>query len=169
MDETARLEAFGKTYELPIVEGSEGERAVDISNLRGETGLISLDPAYKNTGSCTSDICFIDGENGILRYRGYPIEELAEHSNFLEVSYLLLNGSLPTQAEFDEWHGRIQIHTMLHEDLKRLFDAFPKDAHPMAVCASVISALSSFYPEDLDPEDPVQVGNSVVRLIAKLS
>ena len=138
MDDTARLELDGKSFELPIVEGSEGERALDIRSLRDETGVITLDPAYKNTGSCTSDICFIDGENGILRYRGYPIEQLADRSNFLEVAYLLVKGELPTQKQSDAWSHEIKIHTMLHEDLKRLFGSFPKDAHPMAVCASVI-------------------------------
>jgi citrate synthase len=167
MDDTARLELDGKTYELAIVEGSEGERGIDIQNLRSETGLITLDPSYKNTGSCESDITFIDGENGILRYRGYPIEQLAEQSNFLEVAYLLIRGELPSQAQSDDWMHRIKIHTLLHEDLKHLFDAFPKDAHPMAVCASVISAMSTYYQEDLDPEDPEQVAASIERLIAK--
>ncbi len=167
MDDTARLELDGKTYELAIVEGSEGERAVDIRALREQTGLITLDPAYKNTGSCESDICFIDGENGVLRYRGYPIEELAEKSNFLEVAYLLIKGELPEQKQLKEWEREIEIHTMLHEDMKRLFGAFPKDAHPMAVCASVICAMSTFYQEDLDPEDAGQVDASVIRLLAK--
>ena len=167
MDDTARLELDGKTYELALVEGSEGERAVDIRALREQTGLITLDPAYKNTGSCESDICFIDGENGVLRYRGYPIEELAEKSNFLEVAYLLVKGELPEQKQLKEWEREIEIHTMLHEDMKRLFGAFPKDAHPMAVCASVICAMSTFYQEDLDPEDAGQVDASVIRLLAK--
>ena len=167
MQDSARLELDGKTYELKVVEGSEGERALDVSSLRAETGVIALDPAYKNTGACESDICFIDGENGVLRYRGYPIEQLAEHSNFLEVAYLLVQGELPTPSQHDQWADSIKIHTMLHEDLKHLFGAFPKDAHPMAVCSSVVSALSTFYPEDLDPEDPAQRQNSIVRLIAK--
>ena len=167
MDETAKLEFEGKTHELEIVKGSEGELAVDIGDLRSETGLITLDPAYKNTGSCRSDICFIDGENGILRYRGYPIEQLAEQSDFLEIAYLLVKGELPTPEQYDDWSHEIKIHTVLREDLKRLFDAFPQDAHPMAVCSAVISAMSTFYPEDLDPDDAEQVQNSIVRLIAK--
>ena len=167
MDSSAKLELDGKTYEFPIVQGSEGERGIDIASLRADTGAITLDPAYKNTGSCTSDICFIDGENGILRYRGYPIEELAEQSSFLEVAYLLVRGELPTAAQSEDWHQQIKIHTLLREDLKRLFDSFPQDAHPMAVCASVISAMSTFYPDDLDPEDDEQVQNSIVRLLAK--
>src|SRR5688572_13354200 len=140
MPDVARLEIDGKIHELKIVTGSEGERAIDIGNLRQQTGAITLDPAYKNTGSCTSAITFIDGEAGILRYRGYPIEQLAERSNFLEVAYMLINGELPKQAQYEDWAQLLCRHTMLHEDLKRLFSAFPKDAHPMAVCAAVVSA-----------------------------
>ncbi len=167
MDETARLEVDGKTYELPIVTGTENERAVDISNLRGETGLITLDPAYKNTGSCRSAITFIDGDEGILRHRGYAIEDLADKTSFLEVAFLLINGELPSADQLEWWRQSIRYHTMLHEDLKRLFGAFPKDAHPMAVSSSVIAALSTFYPRDLDPHEPIEVANSVLRLIAK--
>ena len=151
MDEMARIEIDGKSYEFPTTTGSEGERAIDIGKLRDLTGLITLDPGYKNTGSCKSAITFIDGEQGILRYRGYPIEELAEKSNFLEVAYLLIHGELPTAEQYRVWANDIRYHTMLHEDLKRFFSAFPKDAHPMGVCSAVISALSTFYPEDLDP------------------
>ena len=167
MDEMARIEIDGKTYEFPTVTGSEGERAIDIGKLRDQTGLITLDPGYKNTGSCKSAITFIDGEQGILRYRGYPIEELAEKSNFLEVAYLLIQGELPTAEQYRVWANDIRYHTMLHEDLKRFFSAFPKDAHPMGVCSAVISALSTFYPEDLDPLDAKQVAVSIRRLIAK--
>ena len=167
MDETVKLEFEGKVYELPVVMGSEGERAIDIGKLRELTGLITLDPGYKNTGSCESEICFIDGEQGILSYRGYPIEELAERSSFLEVAYLLISGELPTKQEYDDWLEALRLHTMLHEDVKRLFDSFPKDAHPMAVSAAVVSAISTFYPEDLDPQDEHQVSMSTKRLIAK--
>ena len=167
MDEAAKFEFEGKTYELPVLVGSEGERSIDIGNLRDESGLITLDPGYKNTGSTTSQICFIDGEQGVLRYRGYPIEGLAEQSSFLEVAYLLIHGELPTHQQYDSWLDSLRYHTMLHEDVKRLFDAFPKDAHPMAVAASVVSAISTFYPEDLDPEDEEQVLVSSDRLIAK--
>ncbi len=163
----ARIEVDGKSYELPIVTGSEGERAIDIGKLRDLTGLITLDPGYKNTGSCKSAITFIDGDVGILRYRGYPIEELAEKSDFLEVAYLLIKGELPTAEQYRVWANSIRYHTMLHEDLKRLFSAFPKDAHPMGVCSAVISALSTFYPEDLDPLDEGRVTVSLERLIAK--
>ncbi len=167
MTEMARIEIDGKSYEFPILSGSEGERAIDVSKLRELTGCITLDPGFKNTGSCTSEITFIDGEQGLLRYRGYPIEQLAESSNFLEVAYLLIRGELPTAAQYDAWARNIRYHTMLHEDLKRFFSAFPKDAHPMAVAAAVVAALSTFYPEDLDPLNARQVEASVVRLIAK--
>jgi citrate synthase len=167
MDETAKLEIDGKTFEFPIVTGSEGERGIEVGKLRDLSGLITLDPGFKNTGSCVSKITFIDGEQGILRYRGYPIEELAEKSNFLEVAYLLIKGELPTPAQYEKWAKDIRYHTMLHEDLKRFFSAFPKDAHPMAVAAAVVAALSTFYPNELDPNDAHQVSISIDRLIAK--
>jgi citrate synthase len=167
MGEFARLEVDGKTHEFPIVSGTEDERAIDLTALRNETGLITLDPGYKNTGSCRSAITFIDGEKGILRYRGYPIEQLAEQSTFLEVAYLLVRGELPNRQQLDEWLNRVRYHTMLHEDLRRLYSAFPKDAHPMAACAAVVAALSTFYPEDLNPIDAEQVNASTERLIAK--
>jgi citrate synthase len=167
MPEYATLEVDGKTYELEVITGSEGERAFDIGKLRGASGLITLDPGYKNTGSCKSAVTFIDGEKGILRYRGYPIEQIAEQSTFLEVAYLLVRGELPSRKELDAWVDGIRRHTMVHEDLRRLYAAFPKDAHPMAACAAVVAALSTFYPEDLDPVDPDQVSASVERLIAK--
>ena len=167
MGDLARLEVAGKVYELPIVTGTENESAVEISELRGTSGLITLDSGYKNTGSCQSAVTFLDGEKGILRYRGYPIQEFAEKGTFLEVAYLLIRGELPKQEQLDKWTEGIRYHTMLHEDLRRLYAAFPKDAHPMAVCVAVVSALSTFYPENLDPIDPVQVGASVERLIAK--
>jgi citrate synthase len=167
MGETARIEIDGKTYEFPVVTGSEGERGIDISKLRELTGVITLDPGFKNTGSCESEITFIDGEQGILRYRGYPIEELAEKSNFLEVAYLLIKGELPTPVQYEKWAKDIRYHTMLHEDLKRFFTAFPKDAHPMAVAAAVVAALSTFYPNELDPLDEHHVSISIDRLIAK--
>ncbi|MCP4005152.1 MAG: citrate synthase [bacterium] len=166
-DEMARLEIDGKAHEFPVITGSEGERGIDISDLRSQTGLITLDRGYKNTGSCLSEITFIDGEQGILRYRGYPIEELAEKSDFLEVAYLLINGELPAAPQYDQWSKEIVYHTMLHEDLKAFFEAFPKDAHPMAVSSAVVAALSTFYPEYLDPESPDQIQESIKRLIAK--
>ena len=168
MPETAELRVGDQTIELPIVEGSEGERAVDISELRAKTGFVTMDPGYGNTGSCTSAITFIDGEQGILRYRGYPIEQLAEKSSFLEVAYLLMVGRLPSREELAEFTESIRYHTMLHEDFKSFFSALPKDAHPMAACSAAVGALAPFYPDSLDPRDPRQVEVSVHRLIAKM-
>ena len=164
---TARFEIDGKTYEFSVTEGSEGERALGIEQLRAETGLITLDPGYKNTGSCESAITFIDGEKGVLRHRGYSIEELASKASFLEVAYLLIHSELPSAEEYEKFTLGITMHTMLHEDLKDFFSSFPKDAHPMAVCSAVVAALSTFYPQDLDPNDAGQVLNSAERLIAK--
>ncbi len=163
--ETAQLICGGKTYELPVVEGAEGERAVDISRLRKESGLITLDTGYGNTGACKSAITFIDGEKGILRYRGYPIEDLAEHSTFLEVAWLLLYGELPARGELDTFLEEITQHTMLHEDYRRFFGFMPKSAHPMPVAAAAVAALSTFYRE-ADTED--RIYRAVVRLLAKM-
>ncbi len=168
MANVAILKIGDQTIELPIVTGSEGERAVDITKLRAETGLITFDPGYANTGSTKSAITFIDGDKGILRYRGIPIEELAEKSSFLEVSYLLIEGELPTAAQLENYKSSVQRHTMLHEDMKRFYGAFPKDAHPMAACSAAVGALSTFYPDSLDPRDKRQVNVSTHRLIAKL-
>ncbi len=157
-------------YELPVVQGTEGELGVDISKLRGQSGLITLDYGYMNTGSCQSAITFIDGDAGILRYRGVPIEQLVdrEHPSFLETSYLLIWGELPTKDQLDEFRFEIRRHTLLHEDVKRFFDGFPKDAHPMAILSSVVSALSTFYQDSEDPHDPAQVHLTTIRLMAKL-
>jgi len=157
----------GKVVELPVVEGSEHEKAVDISSLRAETGYITLDPGYGNTGSCESAITFIDGEKGILRYRGIPIEQLAERSTFLETSYLLINGTLPSKQQLDDFSSKITTHTMLYEDVKSFYDGFPRDAHPMAILASVVCSLSSFYQDEAgNPEDVSHL--NTVRLMAKL-
>jgi citrate synthase len=168
MADKAELRLGDQCIELPIVVGSEGERAIDIRRLRGETGFITLDPGYANTGSCRSSITFIDGDVGILRYRGIPIEELAAKSSFLEVSYLLIYGALPTREQLEYFVGSITRHTMIHEDFKRFFGALPKDAHPMASCSAAVGALSTFYPDSLDPRDARQVEISVHRLIAKI-
>ncbi len=168
MADSAELRVGDQTINLPIIEGSEGERGLDISKLRSQTGLITLDPGYGNTGSCQSAITFIDGEKGILRYRGIPIEQLAEKSTFLEVAYLLIHGKLPTQAELEEYVGSITLHTMLHEDFRSFFGALPKDAHPMAACSAAVGALSTFYPDSLDPSDERQLEISIHRLIAKM-
>ncbi|MDP7035787.1 MAG: citrate synthase [Planctomycetota bacterium] len=167
MSDVASFQLGDQQLEMPVVTGSEGERGVDISRLRAETGVITLDPGYANTGSCQSDITFIDGEKGILRYRGYPIEELAQKSTFLEVAYLLLYGELPTQDVFDEFKDEICHHTMIHESIKWVYRGLPKAAHPMAVCAAVVGALATYYPEDLEPGDSGQVRMSVHRLLAK--
>ena len=164
----AELHFDGKVIELPVIEGSEGERAIDIQNLRAKTGLITMDPGYANTGSCESSITFINGEEGILRYRGYAIEDLAEHCSFLEVSYLLIKGELPDAEQLAAFSESILHHTMIHEDLRLFFRALPKDAHPMAACSAMVSALATFYPDSLDPRDPHEVEVSIHRLLAKL-
>jgi citrate synthase len=159
-----------REVELPVVVGSEGERAYDIAKLRGQTGAITLDNGYGNTGACESAITFIDGDAGILRYRGIPIEELvaSPSPSFLETSWLLIYGDLPTRAQLDHFRREIRRHTLVHEDVKRFFDGFPKDAHPMATLSSVVTAQSAFYPDSLDPKDPDQAYLSIVRLMAKL-
>ncbi len=162
----ATLTLDGKSVALPVVRGTEDEVAVDIEKLRAATGIITLDPGYGNTGACKSAITFIDGEKGILRYRGYPIEELAEHSTFLEVAWLLLHGELPTGAQLAEFSHEVTRHTLLHENFKRLFEALPKDAHPMPVCAAAVAALATFYQEP--DHDAKRVHETVVRLIAKM-
>ncbi len=156
------------SLDLPVVEGSEAPAGLDVSTLLKQTGHVTLDQGFVNTASCTSSITFIDGDAGILRYRGYPIEQLAEHASFLETSYLLIYGDLPTAAELEAFTDRITRHTLLHEDLRRFFDGFPRDAHPMAVLSSAVSALSTFYQDSLDPFDPEHVEISTVRLLAKL-
>ncbi len=158
----------GEPLELPVVEASEGSDGLDIGTLLKTTGKVTLDTGFVNTASCTSAVTYIDGDAGILRYRGYPIEQLAEKSSFLEVSYLLIYGELPSEAELAAFTERIQRHTLLHEDLKRFFDGFPRDAHPMPVLSSAVSALSTFYQDSLDPFDAEQVEITTVRLLAKL-
>src|SRR4051794_10049447 len=153
---------------LPVTDGTEAPSGLGIGKLLSETGFVTLDPGFVNTASCTSAITFIDGDAGILRYRGYPIDELAEKSSFLEVSYLLIYGQLPTTEQLDDFIGRIREHTMLHEDLKEFFAGFPRDAHPMPVLSSAVSALSTFYQDSLDPFNAEQVEISTVRLMAKL-
>jgi citrate synthase len=163
---TAELRCDGQTIELPIVVGSEGEHAIDISRLRAATGLITLDPGFANTGSCQSAITFINGEEGILRYRGYAIEDLAEQSTFLEVCHLLINGELPgTKSQLDEFSNDVTRHTMLHEEFKHFFRALPKDAHPMPALAAAVGALATFYPQ---PETDEEIRSAVIRLLAKM-
>ena len=168
MADKAQLRVGDKTIDLEVLVGTEGERAIDIRKLRDSTGVITFDPGYANTGSCQSAITFIDGDKGILRYRGIPIEELASKSTFLEVAYLLIYGVLPTKEELYRFVESIRRHSMLHEDMKRFYGALPKDAHPMAACSAAVGALATFYPDSLDHHDRRQVEISVHRLIAKL-
>jgi len=167
MSEMAKLVVRSKEMELPVIEGTEHEVAIDISKLRAQTGVITLDDGYVNTGSCKSAITFIDGEKGILRYRGYNIEELAEKSTFLEVAYLLIYGELPTKDQFEAFRTKVTRHTMIHEDLKRLYDGFPKDSHPMAILSSMILTLSGYYNDQMDPLNPSHREISMIRLLAK--
>jgi citrate synthase len=167
--ESAELRIGDKVIALPIIVGTEGECAVDITKLRAETGYITYDPGFANTGATRSKVTFIDGEKGILHYRGYPIEELAEKAtDFLEIAFLLIYGHLPNKEEHRYFNESIRRHTMLHEDFKEFFGALPKDAHPMAACSAAVGALSTFYPDSLDPNDARHIEISVHRLIAKL-
>ncbi|MBO0850897.1 MAG: citrate synthase [Pseudonocardia sp.] len=166
--DTAVLKYPGGEYEMSIAGATEGSPAVELGKLLSNTGLVTLDNGYGNTAACASQITYIDGDAGILRYRGYPIEQLAEHSTFAETSYLLIYGELPTQAELESFKRKISRHTLLHEDLKRFFDGFPRDAHPMPVLSSAVSALSTFYQDSLDPFDSDAVELSTVRLLAKV-
>jgi len=154
----------GKTIELPVITGTEKEKGIDVSQLRKDTNYITYDPSYANTGSCASDITYISGEEGILRYRGYPIEQLADNSSFVEVIYLLLYGELPTQEELDSFNKEITYHSLIHEDMKRFFDGYPMNAHPMGVLASTVAALSTFYPARVDGD----IELNIIRLLAKV-
>jgi citrate synthase len=166
--DTAALRYGDRQLDLPLLRGSEGEIGADIARLRAETGLITMDVGYGNTGSCSSAITFLDGEAGILRYRGYPIEQLAEGSTFLEVAYLLIYGELPTRQELDAFVAEITHHTLIREEMRHFFDSFPHDAHPMAVLASGTVGMSTFYPDSHDIFDPAAVQLTTLRLIAKL-
>ena len=169
MGKKAELHYEGKVFEIPVVTGTEDENALDISKLRGESGLITLDRGFKNTGSTQSAITFLNGEEGILRYRGYSIEELAEKSSFLEVSFLLIYGELPTQQELDKFTKDISEHSLVHEDVKSILDGYPSKAHPMGVLSSLVSALTAFYPKSLDPNrSKEQINGTIIRFIAKL-
>ena len=169
MSEIAKIELDGKVYELPVIVGSENEKAIDISKLRDLTGYITLDTGYKNTGATKSSITFLDGELGILHYRGYSIEQLAEKASFPEVAHLLIYGELPNQTELNDFESSIKKHTLVHEDMKQFFEAYPAQAHPMGVLSSMISSLATFYPESLDPNRSTEAKNLTVhRLLAKL-
>ena len=165
---TARLDLGEQQIELPVLVGTEGERAVDISKLRAQSGFITLDEAYVNTGATTSAITYLDGEKGVLRYRGYPIEVLAERCDFVETSYLLIYGELPQREQLEKFRTSLQRHTMIHEDMRSFYNGFPRDAHPMAILGSVVGALSTFYQDSLDVHNDRLVEISVHRLMAKL-
>ena len=166
MTQKAKLEYDNTSYEMGIIEGTYAERGVDIRNLRKDTGLITLDSGYMNTGATKSRITYISGEEGILLYRGYPIEQLAEKSSFVETSYLLIYGELPTATELEEFSTLLTYHSMLHEDMRHFFDGFPSHAHPMAILSSMVSALSAYYPDSIEPDSHNQ--QHIARLLSKL-
>ena len=169
MSEKAEIKIDGKTYELPTLVGSENEKAIDISSFRAQSGVITIDPGFKNTGSTKSAITFLDGEKGILRYRGYPIDQLAENSTFLEVAYLLIYGNLPSAEKLAGFEKDITNHTLVHEDIKKLLDGFPYTSHPMGVLSSLVTSLTAFYPMSLDPNRSAgEVNLSIIRILAKM-
>ena len=168
MTDKATLTLGDKSYDLPVFTGTENETGIDISTLRRDSGAVTLDPGYGNTGSTKSEITYIDGEQGILRYRGYPIEQLAERSSFLEVSYLLIYGELPTRAQLEEFSNTVNRHSLIHEDMRRFYDAFPPDAHPMAILSSVVCGLSTYYQDSNDWEAEEVLDLNIRRLLAKL-
>ena len=166
--DTASITYPGGQLQLPILKATEGTDSIALGKLLAETNLTTFDGGFVNTASTKSAITYIDGDAGILRYRGIPIDQLAEKSTFIEVSYLLIYGELPTPAQLEDFTTKIQRHTLLHEDLKRFFDGFPRNAHPMPVLSSAVNALSAYYQDSLDPKDPEQVELSTIRLLAKL-
>jgi citrate synthase len=168
MEDAAKIIIDGKTFELPIITGSEGERAIDISTLRQETGLVTLDPGFANTASCQSGITFVDGERGILRYRGIPVEQLAEHSRFVETAYLLINGDLPTKKELDRFSVLLNDHSLVHEDMRTFFEHFPRWAHPMGILSSMVNALRAFYPQIPERTEEEEINITVTRLLSKV-
>jgi citrate synthase len=168
MAETVKLTYQGKTYEFPVLEGTCGEQAIDISTLRNTTGLITFDPGFMSTGSCQSKITYLDGEKGILLYRGYPIEQIAEKSSFIETACLLIYGELPTREQLDYFQYHLVHHSMVHESIKNLYDGFPNNPHPMAVCSTVVGSLATFYQNELDVRNEREVEIAIHRLMAKL-
>jgi citrate synthase len=168
MSQAAELILNGKSYQFPTIEGSEQEKAIDIAKLRDLTGYITIDAGYKNTGATKSAITFLDGEEGVLNYRGYSIEDLAEKASFLEVAYLLIYGELPTEKQFAEFEYQIRTHTLVNEDMRKIFEGFPVNAHPMGVLSSLVSAMSAFYPETFDTDTPEATELHIIRLLAKL-
>ena len=168
MAETVTLTYEGKTYELPLIEGSAGEKAIDITALRKTTGLITFDPGFMSTGSCKSNITFLNGEKGILLYRGYPIEQIAEKSSFIETAYLLIYGELPTKEQLDYFEYHIIHHSMVHESIKNFYDGFPNNPHPMAVCSAVVGSLATFYQNEIGVRNEREIEITIHRLMAKL-
>ena len=168
MSDFAELNYAGKSYQLPVIVGTEGEKAIDISKLRDQSGLVTLDSGYGNTGSCKSAITFIDGEKGILRYRGIPIDQLAEKSTFVETSYLLIYGFLPNKQQLADFRQMLTRHSLIHEDMLHFYDGYPSSAHPMAILSSMVCSLSSYYPEWLNPHDDNQVSQLVPRVLSKV-
>jgi citrate synthase len=166
MGEHVTLTYGGKSIELPLVVGSEGEKAIDISSLRKDTGLITLDYGFANTGSCYSDITYMDGENGILRYRGIPVEQLAEHSTFIETAYLLINGTLPTRTQLNSFSVLLNDNSLVHEDMRSFFEKYPRASHPMGILSSMVNALRSFYPELQNLEEEINI--TMTRLLSKV-
>ena len=167
-DRQAKLTVGDHTYDFPLLQGTCGPDVIDIRKLYGETGLFTYDPGYKSTGSCESALTFIDGEEGVLLHRGYPIGQLAEQSSFMEVCYLLLNGELPQQEELDSFSYTISRHTMLHDQLRQFYQGFRRDAHPMAIMCGVVGALSAFYHDSTDITNPEHREIAAIRLIAKM-
>ena len=168
MSNTATLEINGQKHEFPLIKGTENEIAIDIKTLRGVTGgVTTLDPGYKNTGACESGITFLDGEKGILRYRGYAIEDLAEKADFLEVAFLLIFGELPTQEQLDKFHADIKAQSLVDDDVRKIIDAFPKSAHPMGVLSSLTSALTAFNPSSVNVDSEEAMYNAIVRILGK--
>lgn len=168
MSQIAELTIEGKNYQFPIIEGSEDEKAIDIGKLRDLTGYITLDSGYKNTGATKSAITFLDGEKGVLHYRGYSIEDLAEKATFLEVAYLLIYGELPNKEQYAEFEYEIRTHTMVNEDMRKVFEGFPVNAHPMGVLSALVSAMSAFYPDSYDANVPDATDLHIIRLLSKL-
>ena len=168
MAETVKLTYQGKAYEFPVLEGTCGEKAIDISSLRNNTGLITFDPGYMSTGSCQSKITYLDGEKGILLYRGYPIEQIAEKSSFIETACLLIYGELPTREQLDYFNYHLVHHSMVHESIKNLYDGFPNNPHPMAVCSAIVGSLATFYQNELNVRNEREVEIAIHRLMAKL-
>ena len=168
MTDKVEIKLKDSSFEAPVVVGTENERAIDIANLRAKTGLVTIDPAFMNTASTKSAITFLDGEKGILRYRGYPIEQIAEQSRFVETSHLLIYGELPTQTELDRFSRNLTRHSLIHEDMKHFFDGFPSTAHPMAVLSSMVCSLSTYYPEEHDINDKEKMDITIARPISKV-